>query len=89
MSRIRYKNTVPELTLSRIKTNKDYWEKKLRNNVARDKEVTETLVKDGWSVVRVFDNEIKGNLNELILRIENALMGSQSGNVTESEPKTP
>ena len=62
-----------EKTLSRIKTNKDYWKTKLSGNVNRDKEVTEALVQNGWDVVRVSDKDIKDEIDNVLVRIESIL----------------
>ena len=35
-----------------IKSNREFWYKKIEGNIARDKFVTETLSKQGWTVVR-------------------------------------
>ena len=42
----------------KIKTNRDFWIHKIERNIARDKEVTETLEADGWIVLRFWGNEI-------------------------------
>ena len=41
------------------KTNREYWEKKIRRNIERDKEVNEKLKKEGWTVLRFWGKEIK------------------------------
>jgi len=38
-------------------TNRDYWVPKLERNIARDKVVTKTLRKEGWRVVRLYENQ--------------------------------
>ena len=39
-------------------TNREYWIAKFQRNIKRDKVVTQTLRKEGWKVVRFYDNEI-------------------------------
>ena len=46
------RNTRPE-------QNKEYWTKKRERNRKRDQYVTETLVRKGWNVVRIWECEIK------------------------------
>jgi len=41
------------------KNNRPFWEKKLLGNKERDKFVTRELRKMGWSVVRVWEHELK------------------------------
>jgi len=45
-------------------TNKDYWTKKIERNKQRDKYVTRTLKQNGWTVIRVWECELK-NENRL------------------------
>lgn len=52
-----------------IKTNQNYWQKKLSRNVERDKEVTDTLTEEGWLVLRFWESDIKKNLNNIVTEI--------------------
>lgn len=52
-----------------INTNKSYWQKKLSRNVERDKEVTDTLTEEGWLVLRFWESDIKGNLDNIVAEI--------------------
>lgn len=38
------------------KSNQTYWISKLRENVERDKRVTESLLSEGWQVIRVWEH---------------------------------
>src|SRR3972149_1453924 len=40
-------------------TNRAFWLKKIERNRGRDKEVTHTLGRAGWSVLRFWEHEIK------------------------------
>ena len=44
-----------------IKTNCDFWIPKIERNIERDKEVTEKLMNEGWTVLRFWGEEIKTN----------------------------
>ena len=46
------RNTRPE-------QNKEYWAKKRDRNQKRDQEVTETLTRKGWNVLRIWECDIK------------------------------
>ena len=35
-----------------IKSNKEFWHKKIERNIMRDKEVNQKLKNDGWTVIR-------------------------------------
>jgi DNA mismatch endonuclease (patch repair protein) len=58
----------------RIKTNTDFWHKKIERNIARDKEVNELLTSYGWKVLRFWGEDIKKNLelclDKIIAEIE-------------------
>jgi DNA mismatch endonuclease, patch repair protein len=41
------------------KNNREFWEKKLTGNKARDRLVSKTLRKLGWKVVRIWEHELK------------------------------
>jgi len=45
------------------KTNTEYWQKKITRNKNRDIEVTEQLQKEGWTVIRIWEYDIKHNLD--------------------------
>lgn len=45
----------------RIKTNTEFWCKKIEGNIERDRLVNETLLKNGWQVIRFWGDEIKKN----------------------------
>lgn len=57
----------------RIKTNTEFWHKKIEGNIERDKLVNETLLKNGWQVIRFWGEEIKKNLDLCVLKIEQAI----------------
>lgn len=45
-----------------IGSNKDYWQKKLKRNVDRDREVNDELTELGWLVLRFWESDIKKDL---------------------------
>lgn len=57
----------------RIKTNAEFWHKKIEGNMQRDKIVNETLLKNGWQVIRFWGADIKKNLDLCINIIEKAI----------------
>lgn len=51
------------------KTNREFWEKKLKGNVERDKKAREQLSQMGWKVIVIWECEIKnGKFREVILK---------------------
>ena len=57
----------------RIKTNKEFWVKKIERNIQRDKEVNEVLRSQGWTVLRFWGKEIKKKLEDCISEIEETI----------------
>lgn len=46
---------------NQIKSRREYWIPKIERNIRRDMEVTETLEKAGWTVLRFWEKEIKND----------------------------
>jgi DNA mismatch endonuclease (patch repair protein) len=59
----------------KIATNKTYWIPKIERNMQRDMEVTQTLIRQGWTVIRFWEHEIKksleGCVGEVIVKLKN------------------
>lgn len=51
------------------KSNKDYWNKKLSRNQERDAEVNSYYQEKGWHIKRIWEHEIKKDLNEVVNEI--------------------
>lgn len=56
-----------------IKSNKDFWIKKIESNISRDKEVNKILTESGWQVLRFWGKEIEKDTAKCIERIEKAI----------------
>ncbi len=52
-----------------IKSNQQFWHKKIERNIERDKEVNEFLSDNGWKIVRFWDKEVTKNLDVCISKI--------------------
>lgn len=57
------------VTRLRIQTNTKFWQTKIEGNILRDELVNETLVKDGWKVIRFWGDDIKKKLDFCIQTI--------------------
>jgi DNA mismatch endonuclease (patch repair protein) len=55
------------------KSNCGYWEQKIARNKERDKQVARALKKDGWTVIRLWEKDIKRNLDKSIKKITGVL----------------
>ena len=59
----------------KIKTNKAFWIPKIERNMQRDMAVTQTLLRQGWTVIRFWEHEIKksleGCVGEVLMKLKN------------------
>ena len=55
------------------KSNKGYWLSKIERNSERDKEQNSYLSKNRWKVVRIWEHELKKDINKSIKKIEKAI----------------
>ena len=62
-----------EIRNQRIKSNRDYWVPKIERNMARDREVTEALQRDGWLVLRFWEWQIRKHLSECVESVLQAI----------------
>ena len=46
----------------------DFWQKKIKRNIARDKEVNKYYKKIGWTILRFWTSETEKNLNKCIIK---------------------
>ena len=57
----------------RIKTNSEFWWKKIEGNIHRDQIVNQFLVDNGWKVLRFWSKEVHKNLNLCVNEIFNVI----------------
>ena len=53
-----------------IKSNKDFWIKKIEGNIKRDEYVNKILQDQEWKVIRLWGKDIQKNMDECLLKIE-------------------
>ena len=70
------------------RANATYWAAKLRRNVERDQEDTESLERSGWSVVRVWEHERTGDAIAMIEAALNLYEASLPSGASRSRPET-
>lgn len=58
-----------------IKSNREFWIKKIERNIERDTEVNEYLKKEGWTVLRFWGNDIKRNVVACADMVEKVIKG--------------
>lgn len=49
-----------------VATNREFWQKKLRRNVERDRAVEKELSEAGWLVLRFWESDIKKHLQDCV-----------------------
>lgn len=47
-------------------TNRDYWINKLKRNIDRDREVTKYYIDNGWRILRIWEHQVKENLDRTV-----------------------
>jgi len=52
-----------------IKSNREFWIAKIERNIQRDLEVNDYYQSKGWTIMRFWDFEVKGELGACIKRI--------------------
>ena len=55
------------------RTNKVFWKEKISSNIKRDKDVNKQLKKMGWKIIRIWEHDVKKNLNKSYLKILNEI----------------
>lgn len=50
-------------------TNAEFWKDKIQRNILRDKKVTQQLTKEGWTVLRFWEHDIKNDLDACINKV--------------------
>lgn len=60
-----------------FKSHQEFWIPKIERNMERDKEVTNKLESDGWTVIRFWGKEIKKNLKECADIVEKTVKNSE------------
>jgi DNA mismatch endonuclease, patch repair protein len=57
----------------KIVSNRPYWLKKIRRNIARDRRVDSELKREGWVVLRFWDVDIEQHLEQCVTEVKAAL----------------
>ena len=57
---------------------KKYWREKIEGNMRRDRKVSRKLRRDGWSVLRIWEHDIKKNPDKCMKKITGKAMQMRS-----------
>lgn len=58
----------------------EYWRNKILRNIERDEDNNKELMKLGWTVVRIWESDIKNDLEGCVKRIQEALLEAMMAN---------
>jgi DNA mismatch endonuclease (patch repair protein) len=61
-----------------IKSNREFWHKKIEQNIRRDAFVNEKLSEQGYTVLRFWEKEIKNELDACLKKISSVLHSSDN-----------
>lgn len=56
-----------------FRSNQEFWIPKIERNMERDKEVTERLTSEGWTVLRFWGKQVKKDTDYCVEQIEKAV----------------
>lgn len=60
------------------KNNADFWKKKIEDNISRDKNVIEMLKRQNWSVIVVWECELKKQtLSRTLQKVNELILGNR------------
>lgn len=65
----------------RVKTNTEFWQKKIERNIQRDIEVNTYLESQNWKVLRFWSAEIEKNLEDCVATIQSEIISRQNQKV--------
>lgn len=51
---------------SKLRNNRKYWIKKIEENMKRDRKIRNLLKKQGWTVIKFWEHEIKTNIESCV-----------------------
>ena len=57
----------------------DFWRTKILRNIERDAEVNQKLKEKGWTVVRLWESDIRANLENCVKIVKEALFATKVG----------
>ena len=61
-------------SMKKPQTNTEFWEKKIKRNMERDREVNSQLAKAGWTVLRFWDTDINKNLCNCVKTVKRTIV---------------
>jgi len=63
----------------------EYWQNKILRNIKRDEENNQSLRTLGWTVIRLWESDIKKNLNECVATIQETIFEAMLQNCESAD----
>lgn len=60
-----------------FRKNQEYWREKLQRNVGRDLTVSDTLEREGWQVIRLWESEVRRDVTAAADLVEEYLLAAR------------
>lgn len=70
----------------RPKSNQEFWDNKIERNRERDKEVNSYYIEKGWNLKRVWEHEIKSDLDLTVEETVSFINTAKDSNFYKSKP---
>lgn len=67
-----------ETQKDRVKTNTEFWQKKIERNIQRDIDVNKYLESQNWKVLRFWSEQIEKNIEECVAIIQSEIISRQN-----------
>ena len=75
-----------ETRKARLKCNREYWIKKIEENMARDLRNDQLLTQAGWTPIHFWEKEVMKNLPVCVAEIEEVILAQLIDSTDDSEP---
>jgi len=72
----------------RPRSNRKYWDKKVSNNISRDRRNRKSLSKLGWHIMKIWEHDVLANTGQICLKINKKLRNLESERVIGHKRKT-
>ena len=63
----------------RLTTRPEYWLPKIERTIARDQQASRSLVEMGWTVIRLWESDIKSDLGTCVNQVAEAVTSTRQG----------
>lgn len=61
----------------------DFWRSKIQHNIERDAQVTQALESQGWTVIRIWESDIRRDINECVRIVKEAIITAKRKSISK------